>query len=349
MKLRPGPLNAITDVGGVRVGHHQRLDDTWATGVSVVLVPDGAATAVDVRGGGPGTRETDVLDPTHLVQHAHAVVLTGGSAYGLATADGVMRWLGERGHGVAVGGPGEVVPIVPAAVLFDVPMGEWGNRPDAEFGYRACESADDIAQTQGNVGAGTGAVAGSIKGGVGTASAVLDTGSVVGALMAVNSSGSVIDPATGLPWSAGSGLDGEFGLRPPDEQDVVARESSVQRPGRNGPAARPLNTTIGVVATDLSLNKAECKRVAVAAHDGLARAIRPAHAMFDGDTLFALATGTGGQDVPEPGTAERAQVLDSVCAAAADVVARAIVHGILAAESVGDVTSYTDRYPSAWE
>ncbi|RCW42902.1 L-aminopeptidase/D-esterase-like protein [Halopolyspora algeriensis] len=349
----PGRLNAIVDVDGVRVGHHHRLDERWATGTSAVVTPEGAAAAVDVRGGGPGTRETDVLHPTHLVQQVHAIVLTGGSAYGLAAANGAMRWLAERGHGFPVGAtPHEVVPIVPAAVLFDLPMGQWGNRPDATFGYAACDAATASELRQGNVGAGTGAVAGSVKGGIGTASTVLSgeisaAGATVGALVAVNSSGSVIDPATGLPWAAELELDGEFGLRRPDGAEVeAARERAARRPARHGTAARPLNTTIGAVATDVTLNKAECHRLAVAAHDGLARAVRPAHAMTDGDTVFALSTGR----TPGPGSRESwAGTLDELCAAAADTVSRAIVHAVLAADPVGDVIGYTHLYRSARE
>ncbi|WP_344684175.1 P1 family peptidase [Saccharopolyspora taberi] len=334
-----GRRNAIVDVDGIRVGHEQRLDEHWATGTSVVLVPEGATAAVDVRGGGPGTRETDVLEPTHLVSQAHAIVLSGGSAYGLASADGVMNWLGERGHGVPVSQrPGEVVPVVPAAVVFDPPMSDWGNRPDAGFGYRAAEAASRTETREGNVGAGTGAVAGSLKGGVGTASTVLDDGTVVGALMVVNSSGEVIDPDTGLPWFPVPGL------RAPDPAEVAAGRPAPGRPHRHGRSERTLNTTVGVVATDRILTKAQCKRVAVAAHDGLARAVRPAHAMFDGDTAFALATGTGGE-LPEPW----AVALDRVCAAAAHVTAVAIVRAVLAAQPVGEVTSYTNRYPSARE
>lgn len=348
-----GEHNAIVDVDGVRVGHHQRLDERWATGVSAVVVPEGAVAAVDVRGGGPGTRETDVLEPSHLVQQAHAVVLTGGSAYGLAAADGAMRWLAERGHGFAVGDePHEVVPIVPAAVLFDLPMGEWGSRPDAAFGYAACDAATTREVRQGNVGAGTGAVAGSLKGGTGTASAVLhggvtSAGATVGALVAVNSSGSVIDPDTGLPWAAGLGLGDEFGLRGPGTAEIEAARACPDRPGRWGTAARPVNTTIGVVATDVALTKAECRRVAVAAQDGLARAIRPAHAMTDGDTVFALSTGS--RPLATEDAAPRSQALDEVCAATADVLARAIVHAVLAAEPVGGVIPYTHLYRSVRE
>ncbi|MEY8043169.1 P1 family peptidase [Saccharopolyspora cebuensis] len=341
--LRPGERDAIVDVGGVLVGHHERLDERWATGTSAVLVPEGAAAAVDVRGGGPGTRETDVLDPSHLVQRAHAVVLSGGSAYGLAAADGAMRWLAERGHGFPVGSdPAHVVPIVPAAVLFDLPMGDWGNRPDADFGYRACAAADRAEVRQGNVGAGTGAVAGQLKGGIGTASAVLDDGAVVGALVAVNSSGSVIDPETGRPWF-------DVGLPAPAPAEVAAgRLLAGVRPGRRGPIGRPVNTTIGVVATDAVLDKAECRRIAVAAQDGLARAIRPAHLMGDGDTVFALATGTG-PELPERGAAGWSLRLDELASAAAEVLARAIVRAVLAAEPVGEVTSCTVLYPSCRE
>lgn len=329
-------------VDGISVGHYQRWDEHWATGTTVVLAPEGAVAAVDVRGGAPGTRETDVLDPSHLVQRVHAVVLSGGSAFGLSAADGVMRWLSERGHGLAVGKPPRVVPIVPAAVLFDLPMSDWGNRPDAEFGYLACAAADDHRSAEGNVGAGTGAVVGSLKGGFGTASTVLSDGAVVTALMAVNAAGSVVDPVTGLPWAA---RPGEFGLRPPFPAEVAAAQAVTGRPSRTGEGL--LNTTIGVVATDLALTKAECKRLAVAAHDGLARAIRPAHGMFDGDAVFAMATGAGA-GLP-PGTTEWGRALDEACAAAADVTAEAIVRGVLAAESVGKVMCYTARYPSARE
>ncbi|WP_243789691.1 P1 family peptidase [Saccharopolyspora gloriosae] len=342
-----GVRDSIVDVGGVLVGHHQRLDERWATGTSVVLVPRGAVAAVDVRGGGPGTRETDVLEPTHLVSQAHGVVLTGGSAYGLAAADGVMRWLEERGCGIQVGAHAhQVVPVVPAAVLFDLPMSDWGNRPDAEFGRLACETATAHDTREGNVGAGTGAVAGALKGGIGTASAVfhsaaLDVDVTVGALLAVNSLGSVIDPETGLPW------DSHPGLRAPAEAEIAAARSrndpTAGRPGRHGLVPRPLNTTIGSVAVDLALTKAHCRRVAVAAQDGLARAIRPAHSMRDGDTVFALATGER-----DPG-AQWVPVLDEVCAVAARVVQRAIVRAVLAAEPVGEVTSYTRLYPSARE
>lgn len=333
----PGRHNAITDVPGVSVGHHERLGDGWATGTTVVLVPDGATGGVDGRGGAPGTRETDLLAPENLVRTAHAVCLSGGSAYGLAAADGVMRWLGERRHGFPVGAqPHEVVPIVPAAVLFDLPRGAWGNRPDADFGYAACESATDGPVAQGTVGAGTGAKLGSLKGGVGTASVVLDSGAVVGALVAANAAGQAVDPNTGRPWAADLELAGEFG-RPWPDRPLVLPESGQS----------PLNTTIGVVAVDAELTKAEARRLAMAGQDGLARAVRPAHSMFDGDTVFALATGSRRLSDVTGTFAEpaRAAELDRLCAAAADVFARAMVHALLAARGLPGLPAYQDVWP----
>ncbi|MQA17236.1 MAG: hypothetical protein GEV09_24855 [Pseudonocardiaceae bacterium] len=329
-------MSAITDVDGVLVGHHHRIGDGWVTGTTVVLTPDGAVGGVDCRGGAPGTRETDLLDPSNLVERVHAVCLTGGSAYGLAAADGVMRWLEERGHGFRVGsGAHEVVPIVPAAVLFDLPAGQWGNRPDAGFGYRACEAASGGRPAQGCVGAGAGARTGGLQGGVGTAGVSTPSGYTVGVLVAVNAAGSAVDAATGLPWAADHEVDGEFALRAPEP-------SEGGRAGAVAPPEPPLNTTIGVIATDAALGKAQCRRLAGAGHDGLARALRPAHTMTDGDTLFALATGAG-----DPVADHR--VLDELCAAAAACVARSVVHGVLAATAVpgSSVPAYRDRYPAA--
>lgn len=332
----PGPLNAITDVPGVLVGHHQRLEPGWATGTTVVLVPDGAVAAVDGRGGAPGTRETDLLAPENLVREVHGVCLTGGSAYGLAAADGVMRWLAEHRHGFPVGAlPHEVVPIVPGAVLFDLPRGDWGNRPDAGFGYAACQAAGSGAVAQGTVGAGTGAKLGSLKGGIGMASVVLESGAVVGALVAANASGEAVDTATGRPWAADHELAGEFGVRWPD------------RPGAVPPTeGTVLNTTIGVVAVDAELTKAEARRLALAGQDGLARAVRPAHSMFDGDTVFALATGhrpltevAGTFAAPA-----RAAELDKLTAAAAEAFARAVVHALLAARALPGLPAYRDTW-----
>ena len=336
--------DAITDVAGVLVGHHHRIGDGWATGVTAVLAPAGTVGGVDVRGGGPGTRETDLLDPSNLVQHVDAVLLCGGSAYGLAAADGAMRWLASRGRGFRVGAAAhEVVPIVPAAVLFDLPMGGWLNVPDASFGEAACEAASARRPAEGSVGAGAGATAGRLKGGVGTASVQAETGHTVGALVAVNPVGEVIDPDTGLPWLPW--LAADFGLRAPDPAEVraaaTAKAPDAGTAGASdaGTAGGPgtLNTTIGVVATDAELDKAQCRRIAMVAHDGLARAVRPAHSLFDGDAVFALATG----EAAGVGPAE----LNALCAAAADAFARAVVRGVLAATAVAGVMAYRDVYP----
>lgn len=322
----------ITDVPGILVGHHQRVDADarlgagWATGTTVVLTPPGTTGAVDVRGGAPGTRESDLLDPANTVSTVDAVVLTGGSAYGLAAADGVMRWLEEQGRGVAL--PGGTVPIVPGAVIFDLPVGAWRNRPDAEFGYRAAELADN-APAWGSVGAGAGARAGTLKGGVGSASVDLGNGIVVGAVVVANPVGLVINPATGLPWSAD--ILPELSVPPPAEVEKLRGlpDKSVS-----------LNTTIGAVATNAALSKAQCRRVAIAAHDGLARAIRPAHTPMDGDTLYVLATGTGGGDADA--------LTAAVGIAAADCVERAVARAVVGAASVAGIPAYRDVLPGAF-
>jgi L-aminopeptidase/D-esterase-like protein len=264
-------------------------------------------------------------------------VLCGGSAYGLAAADGVVRWLGERGRGFAVGArPHEVVPIVPAAALFDLPMGEWGNVPDGSFGYAACAAAGGQAVAQGSVGAGAGARAGRLKGGIGTASMVLDGNYTVGALVAANPSGEAV--FEGVPFAAAFESGGEFDLRPPSRDDVEAAASRLSEAA----VPNPFNTTIGVVATDAALTRSQCRRLAMAAHDGLARAVRPAHTLFDGDTVFALATGT------RP-VADDPVVCNALAAAAADTFARAIVHAVLSAQPAGSVPSYRQLWPSALE
>ncbi len=343
-------VGSITDVGGILVGHHHRLDSNatvgtadepgrgWACGTTVVLAPPGTVGAGDVRGGAPGTRETELLDPSSTVRHVDAVVLTGGSAFGLAAADGVMDWLEERGRGVAM--TGGTVPIVPAAVIFDLPVGDWKARPTAEFG-RAAVTAAGADLAVGSVGAGVGARAGVLKGGVGTASTVLDSGVTVGAVVVVNSAGEVFDPATGLPWMAE--LAGEFGLgAPPAAQvaDYAARHRDLG----------PLNTTIAVIATDAALDPAGCRRVAIAAQDGLARAIRPVHTPLDGDTVFVLATGAVSVD-PSPDTPAAmlpaTALTTAVGVAAADCLARAVLAGVLAAESVAGIPGYRDVLPGA--
>ncbi|MCP3798302.1 P1 family peptidase [Allokutzneria sp. A3M-2-11 16] len=343
----PGAHNAITDVPGIRVGHYERIGDGWATGTTVVLADKGATPAVDTRGGAPGTRETSALEPSTLIQRVHGVCLTGGSAYGLASADGVMRWLGERGIGFQVGAePGQVVPLVPAAVLFDLPLSDWGNRPDAHFGYTACEAATDGAVVMGCVGAGTGATAGMLKGGIGTASTVVTDSCTVGVLLAMNACGEAVDPNSGLPWGASVEVADEFGIDAPNDGEVAAARE------RLGAKPEPLNTTIGVVATDAALSKAECQRLAIAAHDGLARAVRPAHTMYDGDTFFVLATGE--RELPTGAghryrtTETRPRELDRLCVAAADAVTRAVVRAMLAAVAVAGKPAYRDLYPSAF-
>ena len=345
-------MNSITDVAGIRVGHYHRLDPDaslgagWASGVTVVLAPPGTVGAVDCRGGAPGTRETDLLDPSNSVRYVDAVLLAGGSAYGLAAADGVMRWLEEHQRGVAM--KGGLVPIVPGAVIFDLPVGGWDRRPTAEFGYAAAGAAaggEGVVLPIGTVGAGVGARAGVLKGGIGTASTTLTTlssGVTVGAVVAVNSAGNVVDRTTGLPWMAD--LIEEFALtRPPAEQiDALAQLPS---------SLDELNTTIAVVATTAALSPAGCRRVAIAAHDGLARAIRPAHTPLDGDTVFALATGAievaPAADTPAALSPETG-LASAVGAAAADCLARAVLVAVLAAESIAGIPTYRGLLPGAF-
>lgn len=351
-------MNAITDVGGIRVGHYQRLDPDaslgagWACGVTVVLTPPGTVGAVDCRGGAPGTRETDLLDPANTVRFVDAVLLAGGSAYGLAAADGVMRWLEERERGVAM--DGGVVPIVPGAVIFDLPVGGWQCRPTAEFGYAACAAASQdgaagAAMAVGTVGAGVGARAGALKGGVGTASRVLPSGVTVGAVAVVNSAGEVVDPGTGLPWMAD--LTRRFGLRPPPAEQI---DAFARLPSPSNPVDNPLNTVIAVVATDAALSSAACRRVAISAHDGLARSIRPAHTPVDGDTVFVLATGAvevapAANSTPPPAAfSPETRLATEVGIAAADCLADAVLDGVLAAESIAGIPSYRDVLPGAF-
>ncbi|GAA0272972.1 P1 family peptidase [Cryptosporangium japonicum] len=330
--VRAGKTNSLVDVPGIRVGQAQRRGDGWLSGVTVVLPPpDGAVGGVDVRGGGPGTRETDVLDPRKLVEKIHGIVLTGGSAFGLASIDGVVNRLADHGIGFPVGNG--VVPIVPGAVIFDLSRGgDFRSTPDAALGAAAYDAATDDVST-GSVGAGTGAVAGGLAGGVGTASAVLSDGYTVAALAVVNAAGSAVDPRTGLLHGAADGLPGEFDLRAPDPAEVE-RWTGPAEPGRFN-----FNTTLGVIATDAPLSKAGCGGLASAAHDGLARALRPAHTITDGDTVFALSTGVG---EPLTGVDQRA-----VQIVAADCLSRAIAHGVLAASDRPDARSYRALFPSA--
>lgn len=345
-------MGSITDVAGIRVGHHERIDPDatlgsgWATGVTVVLTPPGTVGAVDGRGGAPGSRETDLLDPANSVRWVDAVVLAGGSAYGLAAADGVMTWLEEQGRGVEL--DGGVVPIVPAAVIFDLPVGGWDRRPTAEFGYAAAVAAagpHGDRPASGSVGAGAGARAGVFKGGVGTASTTLELGEhgvTVGALVVVNPTGELIDSTTGLPWSAL--LIEEFGMSAPPSEELTVLAGLE-------PKSLALNTTIAVVATDAALSPAGCRRVAIAAQDGLARTIRPSHTPVDGDTVFALATGAV-EVAPLPGTpaamSPETGLITAVGAAAADCMARAVLLGLLAADPVAGIPTYRGTLPGAF-
>ncbi|MDS1271249.1 P1 family peptidase [Lipingzhangella sp. LS1_29] len=342
-----GPTNSLLDVPGIRVGHHSAHDAGRLTGTTVVLAPPGGAIGgVDVRGGGPGTHETDLLDPRNAVDRVNAIALCGGSAFGLVAAHGIAERLAEHGEGVRVGSEtGMVVPIVPAAALFDLGRGGGTtptSRPDQEFGARAYDAAVDpdtsAVLTRGSVGAGTGAVTGALKGGLGTASAVLEDGSTVAALAVVNAAGSVLDPATGELYGQRHLLDTDPRPARPAAEELAEHTERIART-----PTVSLNTTLGVIATDASLPKARCAKVAGVAHDGLARAIRPVHSMYDGDTVFCLATGVR----PEPGQG----ALHRLLTVAADCMTRAVVDGVLSATSVrtpaGRWDSYADAFPSA--
>jgi L-aminopeptidase/D-esterase-like protein len=324
---RPGPKNLITDIPGLAVGH--ATDERAQTGVTAVLCAADWAAGVDVRGGGPGVRESEVLAPENLVGRAHAVVLAGGSVFGLAAADGVVSVLSGRDIGLHLRPNSLAIPIVPCAVLHDLSNGGdkgWGNTPPyRELGIRAA-SAAAAELALGSVGAGRGAMAGLVKGGIGSASLDLGEGLVVGALVAVNSVGAALMPDGKTYWAWAFELDGEFGgATPPmpgmDLSDPAPDSSRLTELGRLQAGA---HTTVGVVACTADLSTAECKRIAMMAHDGIARAIRPAHTPFDGDTLFALASGATAL-----GRAPlRATHVARIGSAAADCVTRAIARAI---------------------
>ncbi len=318
---------AITDVAGIEVGHHS--DTRRPTGCSVVIARHGAVGGVDVRGAAPGTRETDLLHPGNLVPHVHAVLLAGGSAWGLDAAGGVMRWLEENDIGLDTGHG--LVPIVPAAVVFDLGVGDGLIRPDAQSGYQACGAASRSAPAQGNVGAGSGALVGKLmgmahamKGGVGTAS-VSAGGVTVGALVVCNAVGDVLEPATGRVIAGARTRDGKT-LQ--NTRDALLGGHMPQH------LLAGNNTTIGVIATDAVLSKPQAQRLAQVAHDGLARSINPVHTMLDGDTLFALGTGTSG----------KAADMLLLATLAAEATARAVVNAVWAAQglAVGE-----QHWPSA--
>lgn len=311
----------LTDIPGLRVGHAQ--DNEAVTGCTVILCPPGTVGGVDQRGGAPGTRETDLLHPLHLVQHVNAILLGGGSAFGLAAADGVMRYL--EGQGIGYETPVARVPIVPAAILFDLDIGRADRRPDAEMGYAACLAASADPVTQGSVGAGTGCKVGTLlgkgfatKSGIGSASLDLGDGLIVAALIAVNAIGDIVD-------ADGSILAGV--RQPPEGKQFAGTLNLLKQMNRATPGT---NTVIGVVATNAKLDKEAINKVAQMGQDGFAQAIRPAHTMFDGDTLFALATGT------HPAN------LNVIGAYAAEVVAAAIRSAVRAATTLGEVPSAQD-------
>jgi len=316
----------ITDVPGIKVGHF--TESRKPTGCTVLIFEKGATAGVDVRGSAPGTRDTDLLNPVHSVQQVQAIVLSGGSAFGLATADGVMRYLEEKGLGFHLGNA--VVPIVPAAILFDLEIGDLKIRPTAESGYKACQAATSGKVEEGNVGAGAGATIGkmfgmksAMKSGLGTASLrVGDTGIVVAAIVAVNAVGDVSDPKTGKIVA---------GARKPDGSGFL--DSMRQwREGRGAVLSPGTNTTIGVVATNVQFDKTQATKIAQMAHDGLARTINPVHTPYDGDTIFAVATGA----------IETRADHGIIGAIAADVLSQAVLRAVMNARGLPGLPSYSD-------
>lgn len=321
----PNTNIGLTVIGGVKVGHHTLAERP--TGCTVILTEAGAVAAVDIRGSSPGTRETALLDPTNTVQHVHGIVLAGGSAFGLAAADGVMRYLEERDVGYET--QAAKVPIVPAAILYDLGVGDDPSvRPTADCGYRAAQNATDGPVAEGSVGAGAGATVGKLggaqramKGGLGTSAIELPGGVLVAALMAVNAVGNILNPDTGATIA---GVRTPDGLAFANAQTILQELSTEKQPH--------VNTTIGVVATNASLNKAQLALVARMAHDGLARAVQPSHTPSDGDAIFAISTGQIRSSVS----------LLQIGSAAANVTADAIVRGVLAATSLPGYPSVRD-------
>ncbi len=330
-EIESSTFGSITDVAGIKVGHF--TDPRRPTGCTVILSEDGAVGGVDVRGAAPGTRETDLLNPLNLVQQVHAVVLAGGSAFGLEAATGAVRFLDERGIGVPTGVAN--VPIVPAAILFDLSVGDPKIRPDAEAGYRACKAASTKPPAEGNAGAGAGATVGKLfgmkramKGGLGSCSIRLPGGLTVGAIVAVNAVGDIIDPSTGRLIA---------GARTPDGKRVLGSMAAVLRGEPLPPMFGGTSTTIGVVATDARLDKAQATKVAQMAHDGLARTINPLHTLYDGDTIFALATGRSAQT-------DRPANLTLVGALAAEAMSRAVLRAIMAARGLAGLPAASDLF-----
>jgi L-aminopeptidase/D-esterase-like protein len=322
-------------IEGFEIGHHTADGQGWLTGTTVVLARAGAVGGVDVRGGGPGTRETDLLDPTTAIDRVHAVVLTGGSAYGLAAANGVMAGLEAAGIGWPVGPePHQVVPIVPAAVIFDLGRGgTFGNRPTDDFGRSALAAATKEPPDTGSVGAGTGAVCGGIKGGFGYAEKELESGVSVAAAVVVNAAGSSVNPATGRLWA-----DRLQRLATPSDREREALAATYAE------AQRSRATTIGVVLTDAILTKAQAAKIAAVAHDGMARAVRPVHSMFDGDAVFCLASS---RRLLAEDQLQSLLAFNALLAGAAEVFADACLDGIVSATGRASWKSYADLAPSA--
>lgn len=333
-----GPTNSVLDVAGLRVGHFHREQGGFLTGTTVIIFDRGATVAVDVRGGGPGTRETDALAPGSLIESVDALVFSGGSAYGLDAASGVMAYLEDKSQGFPVGSKeGEVVPIVPGAVIFD--LGRGGNfraRPDGSFGRAAAEAASGETAEWGSVGAGMGAVSGGIKGGVGSASSVLRDGAVVGAMVVVNSRGSIFNPSSGMPYEIDIGLDGEF------EEYRWALRKHPRPPQAPQSGGFALNTTVGAVVTNIPLSKTECLKFAQVAHDGLARAVRPVHTYFDGDTLFGASVPWVGDPTAGDETHRSKAQLSEVFETGAICLARAVLHAVLGARGKGQFEGVLD-------
>ena len=325
-KAEQGAAGGITDVAGIKVGHF--TETRRPTGCTVLIFEKGATAGVDVRGSAPGTRETDALNPVNLVQQIHGIVLSGGSAFGLDAATGAVRFLEEHGIGYPVGPA--IMPIVPAAIIFDLTVGDWKIRPTAESGYKACQAASFGKVEEGNVGVGAGATVGkmfgpkqSMKSGLGTASIrVGKTGIVVGAIVAVNAVGDVFDPKTGRIIA---------GARKPDGSGFTDSMAQL-REGRNVELTAGQNTTIGVVATNVAFDKTQMTKIAQMAHDGLARTINPVHTMYDGDTLFAVATGA---------VSTRANH-DAIGALAADVMSQAVVRAVMSARGLPGLPAVRD-------
>jgi L-aminopeptidase/D-esterase-like protein len=315
---QPSPNHTLTAVSGIKVGHHTLSERP--TGCTVILTEQGAVGGIDVRGSAPGTRETDLLNPTNLVDKVHAIVLAGGSAFGLASADGVVRYLDEKHVGFPTSAG--VVPIVPAAILYDLQVGQGSVRPGADCGYAAARAATSNPVPEGNVGAGAGATVGkfmrsdrAMKGGIGSAAIELSDGLVVAAIVAVNAVGNVMDPMTGQFIAGG---------RTEDGRSIAELRAMLRHPVKSGGAGAFENTTIGVVATNATLTKVQATKLAQMAHDGYARSIYPSHLMIDGDAVFALATGSR-SETPD---------VSRLGALAADAMSEAIVRAVRAATGI---------------